>query len=152
MGILTLPILLTVDDVTGTIDFVGLGGTTNVTAGGQVAAVTSSGATIAGTLAFAGDGTATGVVNNIAGVSINGNNATTVTFQDDVTATNFVFTNTGIAEMEGNLTSSGGVNFNNFAATLAFTGVGGPYTFASPVAAAGNATLNVDTTLTATKL
>ncbi len=68
----------------------------------------------------------------------------------NVTVDQFNYTSTGVATVGGNLTAKTGVNFGGFASTLTFNGMVGPYTFASPVVAAGAATLNVDTNLTVT--
>lgn len=146
------------DDVTSDIDFndkaaqvtIGNGANVGGATGGNIDNTVAGGANI---LNFVGNSTVTGAVgaaNPINILNVQGDNHTTVDLGGDVRVDQFNYTSTGVATVDGNLTATAGVNFGDFASTLTFNGVAGPYTFASPVIAAGAATLNVDTDLTVT--
>nr|ALB26426.1 cell surface antigen Sca9 [Rickettsia helvetica] len=91
-----------------------------------------------------------GATNPVNILNVQGDNTTQVNLQGNVTVNELNYTNTGITTVGGTLTATTGVNCGGFASTLTFNGTGRPYTFASSVANAGSAILNVDTDLTVT--
>ncbi|WP_341793148.1 hypothetical protein [Rickettsia endosymbiont of Ceutorhynchus obstrictus] len=152
------------DDITSNMDFNGTDATAildnDVDVTGNIINSVAGGT---GTINFADNSTVTGNVGGLNGIggnttgsypvgvfNIQGDNATTVDLQGNVTVNNFNFTSNGIASIGGTLTATAGVNYNNAAGTLQFNGAAGPYTFNSPIVNGNNGTLDVFTNLLAT--
>jgi len=149
--------LTSMKDFKGNVNFNGKAGTFTLGNGYEIdGAVTSTGG-VAGNLIFIGTGSVTKAIgtdakNSPALISVQGDDTTAVTLNDDVFIGGIEFTNGGILELDGSLTTTN-INFGAIGGVLNFTGDNSNdkfYTLNSGVTDGQNGILNVLTTLTAT--
>jgi len=145
--------LTSTGNFTGDVDFQNKAGTFTLGNNSTITgAVTSTGG-VAGTLNFAGNGSVTENIGTDAGnspalISVQGDNTTSVSLDDDVFVGGINFTNGGKLQLSGNLTTPN-IDFGANGGTLEFNG-NGQYTLSSTITNGENGILNVLATLTAT--
>lgn len=141
-------------DVTGDIDFHGKAGTFELDDGAMIDGSVLGTRGVAGTLNFIGDGNVTGNIgtdaaNSPANINIQGDNTKNVTIANDIFVGNINFTNGGVLQLSGNLTTPN-IDFGANGGTLEFNG-NNTYNLNAIIANGQNGILNVFTTLKSTE-
>ncbi|KIJ88896.1 hypothetical protein SB78_02885 [Rickettsia asembonensis] len=139
---------------TGDIDFNNKAGTFELDDGAMIDGSVLGTGGVAGTLNFIGDGNVTGNIgtdaaNSPANINIQGDNTKNVTIANDIFVGNINFTNGGVLQLSGNLTTPN-IDFGANGGTLEFNG-NNTYNLNAVIANGQNDILNVFTTLKSTE-